>query len=108
MGRHSSDSTIWKRLSATAEFKQKTLVKYAMKEFQAQAQLSVPTVISLQISGAITFFKQNYVIANSIDHDSIIAMERAAASVILIYDENRRLHLILTGPMLLRYVASCS
>jgi hypothetical protein len=97
IGRHSPDSTIWKRLSATAEFKQKTLVKYAVKEFQVQAQLSVPVVLSPQIGCAVTFSKQNYAIANSIDHDSIIAMERAAASVVLIYDESRRLHLIFDG-----------
>jgi hypothetical protein len=97
MGRHSADSTIWKRLSATAEFKQKTLVKYAVKEFQIQAQLSVPAVVHPQIGCAVTFSKQNYAIAYSIDHDSIIAMERAAAFVVLIYDESRRLHLTFDG-----------
>jgi hypothetical protein len=97
MGRHSPDSTIWKRLPATAEFKQKTLVKYVVKEFQVQAQLSVPVVVTPQIGCAVTFSKQNYAIANSIDHDSIIAMERAAASVVLIYDESRRLHLTFDG-----------
>jgi hypothetical protein len=97
MGRHSPDSTIWKRLSATEEFRQKKLVTHVVKEFQVQAQLSVPVVVQPQIGCAVTFSKQNYAIANSIDHDSIIAMERAAASVVLIYDESRRLHLTFDG-----------
>jgi hypothetical protein len=54
-------------------------------------------VVSPQIGCAVTFSKQNYAIANSIDRDSIIAMERAAASVVLVYDESRRLHLTFDG-----------
>jgi len=97
MGRHSPNSTIWKTLSATAELKQKKFVKYAVKEFQALAQLSVPVAVSPQIGGAVTFSKRHYEIANSIDHESVIAMERAAAVVVLIYDERKGIHLTCDG-----------
>lgn len=97
MGRSSPSSTIWKTLSATTEFKRKTAVKYTVKEFQALAQLSAPAAVSPLIGGAITFVKRYYEIANSIDHESIIAMEQTAAAVVLIYDEKRGVHLTCDG-----------
>ena len=97
MGRHSPNSTIWNTLHTTAKFKKKKLVKYEVKELQALAQLSVPVAVSPLIGGAVTFSKRHYEIANSIDHESIIAMERAAAIVVLIYDERRGIHLICDG-----------
>ena len=72
-------------------------MKYPVKEFQALAQLSVPVIVTPQIGGAITFSKQNYQVAHSIDHDSILAMETAAAAAVLIFDEKRRIHLLCNG-----------
>ncbi|KAK6347520.1 hypothetical protein TWF718_005361 [Orbilia javanica] len=96
-GRSSPHVIPWEKLCVTAAFKKNTLVKYTMKDFQVQAQLSVPVTVSPQIGGLVTFAKHNYVIANSINHDSIVAMERAAAAVVLLYDETRGVHLTVDG-----------
>jgi hypothetical protein len=90
-------SPLWETLSVTEEFRKREFVKYPVKEFQALAQLSVPVIVTPQIGGAITFSKQNYQIAHSIDHDSVLAMETAATAVVLIFDEKRRIHLLCNG-----------
>ena len=90
-------SPLWETLSVTEEFRRREFVKYQVKEFQALAQLSVPAIVTPQIGGAITFSKQNYQIANSIDHDSVLAMETAATAVVLIFDERRSIHLLCDG-----------
>jgi hypothetical protein len=84
-------------LGVTEEFRKREFVKHPVKEFQALAQLSVPVIVTPQIGGAITFSKQNYRIAHSIDHDSVLAMETAATAVVLIFDEKRRIHLLCDG-----------
>lgn len=84
-------------MNTTPEFKQKKLPKYEVTEFQAVAQLSVPVAVTPLIGGAVTFSKRHYEIANSIDHESIIAMERAATVVVLIYDERRGVYLTCDG-----------
>ncbi|KAF3104984.1 hypothetical protein TWF102_002745 [Orbilia oligospora] len=83
---------IWDKLSPSPEFKKNFLVKYKVKEFQIQAQLSVPLAVAPQICGAVTFAKDSYIIANSIDSASAIATELAAAAVLLIHDEKRGVH----------------
>jgi hypothetical protein len=90
-------SPLWKTLSVTDNFKRKPLIKYEVTEFQAQAQLSIPTIVASQIGGAITFSKRNYKIANTIDNESILAMGKAAELVVLIYDEKRGMHLACDG-----------
>jgi hypothetical protein len=96
-GRHSPNSTIWKTLSATTKLQKKEFVRYTVKEYQALVQLSVPVAVSPQIAGAVTFSKRHYEIANSIDHDSVIALEQAASVVVLIWDERRGIHLSCDG-----------
>ncbi|KAF3313536.1 hypothetical protein TWF173_005830 [Orbilia oligospora] len=95
--REKPDAIIWDKLSPSPEFKKNVLVKYKVKEFQIQAQLSVPLAVAPQICGAVTFAKDSYVIANSIDSASAIAMELAAAAVLLIYDEKRGVHRTFDG-----------
>jgi hypothetical protein len=91
------DSPLWETLSTTKEFRNKVLTKYKVNEFRALAQLSAPVAISPQIGGAITFSKKSYKVANSIDHASILAMEIAAATVVLIFDERRGFHISCDG-----------
>ncbi|KAF3189121.1 hypothetical protein TWF788_011242 [Orbilia oligospora] len=95
--REKPDAIIWDKLSPSPVFKKKVLVKYKVKEFQIQAQLSVPLVVAPQICGAVTFAKDSYIIANSIDSASAIAMELVAAAVSLIYDETRGVHRTFDG-----------
>jgi hypothetical protein len=95
--RHSPNSTIWTTIGVTEQFGKNKYGKYTVKEIQALAQLSVPVAVTPQLRGAISFAKRHYEVANSIEHDSIIAIERAAASVVLVYDERRGVHLTLDG-----------
>ncbi|KAF3228371.1 hypothetical protein TWF106_007403 [Orbilia oligospora] len=95
--REKPDAIIWDKLSPSPVFKKQVLVKYKVKEFQIQAQLSVPLVVAPQICGAVTFAKDSYIIANSIDSASAIAMELVAAAVSLIYDETRGVHRTFDG-----------
>ncbi|EGX46032.1 hypothetical protein AOL_s00110g196 [Orbilia oligospora ATCC 24927] len=97
MDRDTPDAIIWDTISPSTEFRKNVLVKYKVKEFQIQAQLSVPLAVTPQICGAVTFAKDNYVITNSIDQDSIIAMDLVAAAVLLIYDESRGVHRTFDG-----------
>jgi len=96
-GRDSPNSPIWKTMPVTTRFRREKLVKYKVKEIQALAQLSVPLAVAPQLGGAISFAKQHFTVANSIDSESIIAMERAAAAVVLLFDEKRNIHLTLDG-----------
>jgi hypothetical protein len=84
-------------LSVTDNFKRKPVIKYEATGYQAQAQLSIPTLVTPQIGGAVTFSKRNYEIANTIDNESILAMGKAAELVVLIYDEKRGMHLACDG-----------
>jgi hypothetical protein len=95
--RHSPTSTIWTTVRVTAQFRQKKYVKYTVKEIQALAQLNVPVPVTPLLGGAVSFAKRYFEVANSIEHDSIHAMERAAAAVVLVYDERRGVHLTLDG-----------
>ena len=91
------DSPLWETLKVTKGFRNKELAKYNMKEFQALAQLGIPGIVSPQVGGAITFSKTNYEVSNSIDHASILAMEMAAMTIVLIFDERRGFHFSCDG-----------
>lgn len=85
------------RLAVSNDFKKRVLERYVMKELQALAQLSVPAVVTPQIGGAVTFAKRKYQVAHSIDHKSDLAMEMAAAAVVLLFDESRGIHITCDG-----------
>jgi hypothetical protein len=90
-------SPLWKTLSVTDDFKKRGSAKYEVTEVQAQAHLSIPSIVTPRIAGGITFSTRNYEIANTIDTESIIAMGKCAELVVLIYDESKRLHLACDG-----------
>ena len=88
---------LWDVLPVSKSFKQRQLTSYTLKEFQIQAQLSAPFPVSPLIGGAATFGKTCYGIEESIDHSSLLALETAAVSTVLIYDELREVHLLCEG-----------
>ncbi|KAK4107072.1 hypothetical protein N656DRAFT_681302, partial [Canariomyces notabilis] len=95
--RNSPNSTIWTTIRVTTQFRKKKYVRYTVKEIQALAQLSVPLLVAPQLGGTVSFAKRYIEVANSIEHESIHAMESAAAAVVLVYDERRGVHLSLDG-----------
>ena len=88
---------LWDVLSVSKSFKQRQLTSYTLKEFQVQAQLSAAFPVTPLIGGAATFGKTHYGIEESIDHSSLLALETAAVSTVLVYDELRELHLLCEG-----------
>ena len=96
-GRTKPDSPIWNTLPVTSDFRKKTFTKYDLTEVQALGQLTIPAIVSPQIGAGITFSKRFYEVANSIDHASKLAMGIAAATVVLIFDERRGLHIACDG-----------
>lgn len=105
-GRTKPDSPLWNTLKVSTKFRKHEYTKYEVKEFQAQAQLSIPAVVSPQIGGAISFAKRNYKVANSIDHASNLATDIAAATVVLIFDERRGIHFACDGADIIEILCS--
>ena len=85
------------KFSVTSGFMKGRIIKYEQESIEAQAHLSVPTVVTPQLSFATTFSKRRYKVANSIDEDSITATNLASTSIVLIYCETRGLHLMMYG-----------
>ena len=77
------------------------LKKRQVDSLQAQISLSAMLPVTPQILGGVTFPKKRYKIANSIDHDSEIAMNIVVAAIVLVYCEKSRIHLNTNGAELL-------
>ncbi|MCJ1318451.1 hypothetical protein MMC15_003779 [Xylographa vitiligo] len=88
---------------STAMTKRK-VVKRHVDSLQAQVSLSAMLPVAPQILGGVTFSKKRYKIANSIDHDSEIAMNIAVAAIVLVYCEKSGVHLNMNGAELLETV----
>jgi hypothetical protein len=95
--RTSADSALWETLRVTSKFKRREFRKYDIRSVQTQAFLTAPVVPTPQVGATVTFSMRNYKIANSLDHGSILAMETAAAAVVLMFDEKRELHITCDG-----------
>ncbi|KAG8526585.1 uncharacterized protein KY384_008786 [Bacidia gigantensis] len=96
-GRSSATSALWDELQVSADFTKRPVKSLHLAELQAVAQLSVPLPDTPQIGAAATFAVNNYVVNHSIESESRLAMEEAAAATVLIYDERRQLHLLCDG-----------
>ncbi|MCJ1432443.1 hypothetical protein MMC27_001799, partial [Xylographa pallens] len=77
------------------------VVKRQVDSLQAQISLSAALPVAPQILGGVTLSKKRYKIANSIDHDSEIAMHIAVAAIVLVYCEKSGIHLNMDGAELL-------
>lgn len=95
--RTTPEQPIASKFSVTSELGKEHLVKYEQESLEVQAHLSVPAVVTPQVSFATTFSKRRYKVANSIDENSIIATNLASTRTVLIYCEARGLHLMMYG-----------
>ncbi|MCJ1392697.1 hypothetical protein MMC18_005568 [Xylographa bjoerkii] len=99
--RHYATRPIAKTVSISPAMGKRKMVKRQVDSLQAQISLSAALPVAPQILGGVTFSKKRYKIANSIDHDSELAMNIAAAAIVLIYCEKSGIHLNMNGAELL-------
>ncbi|MCJ1385892.1 hypothetical protein MMC17_009016 [Xylographa soralifera] len=92
---------IAKCVNISSEMGKRIVAKRQVDSLQAQFSLSAAFPIAPQILGGVTFSKKRYKIANSIDHDSNVAMNIAVAAVVLVFCEKSGIHLIMDGAELL-------
>lgn len=95
--RTTPEQPIASKFSVTSGFVKGRLTKYEQESLEVQAHLSVPAVVTPQVSFATMFSKRRYKVANSIEEASIIATDIASTSTVLIYCETRGLHLMMYG-----------
>jgi len=95
--RTTPEQPIASKFSVTSKFEKGHLIKYEQESLEAQAHLSVPAIVTPQLSFATTFSKRRYKVANSIEEDSITATNVASSRMVLIYCEARGLHLLMYG-----------
>lgn len=91
-------------LAVTSALSKRKITKKFIASYQFQAALGAPFPVSPQILGGMTFSKKRYIVANSIDLDSDIATNMAAATTVLVYCEKRGIHLLITGADLIEII----
>ena len=99
--RKSARQPIATKLSISDAMGKRKVVKRQVDSLQAQVSLSAALPVAPQILGGVTFSKKRYKVANSIDHDSELAMNIAVAAVVLVYCETSNVHLNMHGAELL-------
>ena len=95
--RASATRPIAAEMSVSREFIKRKVIKRQVESYQVQGALSAPFPLTPQILGGITFSKKRYLVANSIDRDSDLALGRAAAAIVLVYCERSGIHLLTSG-----------
>jgi hypothetical protein len=88
---------IARKIEISASFAKRKEITYSASSFHLQAQLGYSGVLQAQSVAGITFDMKRYNVANSIPYNSILATALTEVATVLVYCEERGIHLAMHG-----------